>query len=97
MSSPSIVSASHLSPGWIVIIVLLVFWLLIVLLRKRKHMKHSLSLVFLRVLIPQIEDKKEQDKEQTGEKRDFKEIVAVMEQLYAGQPGDASMNSLNIL
>ncbi|MDD4351917.1 MAG: type IV secretory system conjugative DNA transfer family protein [Candidatus Gracilibacteria bacterium] len=70
----------NLALGTMVFVIILLLYLFA---RKRIKLKRALNMVFLQINIPRKEDQKEQEKQRDTEK-EFKEVVAVAEQLFSG-------------
>jgi len=64
----------------IIISLIIIFWIAVFLLRKKNNLKRVLNLVFLKVTLPKKESDLDEKKETA---KDFKEQVALMEQLLA--------------
>lgn len=72
------------------LIVIIPAWLLAGYFRKKKILNEALSLVLFEIIFPQTGGQQEE------EKKNFKELVAVMEQFYAGMSSFGSYFALEI-
>lgn len=62
------------------LIVTSIFYIFLYILRRKADFQRSLSLTFLKVILPKKNSELDEKKETT---RDFKEMIGLMEQLYS--------------
>jgi len=64
----------------VIIALIIVFYVIIKILRKKENLKRTLNLTFLKVTMPKKNSDLDEKKETT---KDFKEMIGNMEQLFS--------------